>query len=103
MLKPRRTPRPLVRLPNQKSQVPEDVAARVRLCAGCRKKVDDRASSWVFIRMISRAVTTIYLCAECVPEDRSKCAVCAAKQTIGRIPICTDCLFEYEAVVREAS
>jgi hypothetical protein len=70
------------------------------ICAGCRQPVaQGEGQSWVFLRMISRSVTTIWLCEPCAPQDASKCAVCASHAPMGRLPICTECLFEYEEII----
>jgi hypothetical protein len=79
----------------------ESLGAQSHLCAGCRSQVNGDSRSWVFIRMISRSVTTVWLCEECAPRDASVCAVCASRAPVGRIPLCAECLFEYEAALRD--
>src|SRR5688572_15224701 len=66
------------------------------LCAGCRSELPaDHQKSWTFVRMISRLVTTIWLCDNCLPKNPARCAVCASEPPLSRIPLCTECLFEY--------
>jgi hypothetical protein len=80
----------------------ENLGASAHICASCRKVVSGDGRSWVFIRMISRSVTTIWLCPDCLPTDATRCAVCSTRQPVGRIPLCTECLFEYESALRDA-